>query len=494
MYPLSDKDLDRISREAAEQTDMDQSPSGWEKLEQRLNKELPQEKEKDRRRFLWLFFAILLLSGTGTVLIYKNGQKDQPITQTYNHQSDPNTPSNESSAARQMENKNSSPNNTDKPSAPAASSPLSAPSSATNQPATNQPATADDKTTNPKITAPSVAAFDPAKTRSTATDNDRLVSGRTVNPLPKKSGLSAKQSSNIASNRSVINRSVVDRSGNSVNRKTTLTGPDSKLPNKSAITNSDKQVTETVVTEPLKNDSSVTTPDKDSVITVSVADTVAKTTNTASKKSSKSGTPDLKNRWAFAAVTGLDYTNIHGRTSSRLGFKFGLQASFNITKRLSVNTGFLLTKNFYKADSSSFHPPKHYFTYYVDRLNWIDGSCYMWDIPINIRYDVIVTPTSRWYVNAGMTSYIMRKQKYTYDYVYNSVASTKLWESGSTQNEWFKIVNLGIGWEKQLSKKWSLQAEPFIKLPLTGVGFGKMDMNTSGILLSFRYRPNFKTK
>ena len=64
MYNPDDKDIDRLSREAAEHYHAPGTPS-WETLRQTLDKELPQEKEKKRRGFLFFFllFAGLSLAG-----------------------------------------------------------------------------------------------------------------------------------------------------------------------------------------------------------------------------------------------------------------------------------------------------------------------------------------------------------------------------------------------------------------------------------------------
>lgn len=67
MYPLNDKDLDRLFRKAAEQYDLRPRPLDWENLEQRLNKELPVEKKKDRRRVLWFLLLIGLITGGGLI-------------------------------------------------------------------------------------------------------------------------------------------------------------------------------------------------------------------------------------------------------------------------------------------------------------------------------------------------------------------------------------------------------------------------------------------
>src|SRR6478735_12480747 len=60
MSHLSDKDIDHLAREAAEQLDVDQNSSGWEALQSMLDVEMPEEKRRRR----WLFLLLIpLLSG-----------------------------------------------------------------------------------------------------------------------------------------------------------------------------------------------------------------------------------------------------------------------------------------------------------------------------------------------------------------------------------------------------------------------------------------------
>jgi hypothetical protein len=50
------------------------------------------------------------------------------------------------------------------------------------------------------------------------------------------------------------------------------------------------------------------------------------------------------------------------------------------------------------------------------------------------------------------------------------------------------IINLSVGWQKQLNHKWSIQAEPFLKIPLGKVGAGKVSLKTTGIMLGLKYK------
>ena len=69
----SDKELDRLSREAAEQYEPDESISSWEKLEARLDTELGKPTVPSARRFgrgpIGYTAIILLITGGGKASI-----------------------------------------------------------------------------------------------------------------------------------------------------------------------------------------------------------------------------------------------------------------------------------------------------------------------------------------------------------------------------------------------------------------------------------------
>ncbi len=54
-------------------------------------------------------------------------------------------------------------------------------------------------------------------------------------------------------------------------------------------------------------------------------------------------------------------------------------------------------------------------------------------------------------------------------------------------NEWFKVLNLSAGVSRRLSDRLFLEAEPFVKLPVSGIGDGKLNVNTLGLFVKLRY-------
>ena len=63
------------------------------------------------------------------------------------------------------------------------------------------------------------------------------------------------------------------------------------------------------------------------------------------------------------------------------------------------------------------------------------------------------------------------------------------WGSKNADNYWFSVLNLSVGYERVISKRLSIQAEPYLKVPLTGLGAGSMKMGSYGMFFSLKYRP-----
>lgn len=498
MYPLSDKDLDRMSREASEQNDVDLSPSGWERLEKQLNKELPTKKDKDRKRFLWFFFLTIAISGAGLVFLSK-GESKSDITKSV---STTEQASIQKETVKEEETYN-------QPDGTTKEKNVSKPVNPVNDDAVITPAPSGG---DPEVTVSADASvksesLSDKKTNQVPRNSNSVVAAsikksvRHNNVIPKDADLSSissrkfkqakdRKEKSLELNSSVTrdNSSVFNKiSENKKEEKEVAVEVNQNSEDKEKLSQKDSVKEEkTVINE--KNSPSLNQPTdkKDSL------ETTIKQEITSPKKDKASVKGSNKNRFAFGIIAGTDFSNINGQLKTKAGYSFGLQVSYNITKRLSVNSGFLFTKKFYEGKGSDFNPPKHYFTYYVDKLLSVDGNCFMWEIPVNIRFDLVSKSKFNWYLNSGVSSYIMRKQAYRYDYIYNGNPASRDWSTKSQQNEWLKIINLSTGIEYSFNKKWSVLAEPYLKLPTTGIGFGKMDISSFGLIGGLRYRPNFK--
>lgn len=162
-----------------------------------------------------------------------------------------------------------------------------------------------------------------------------------------------------------------------------------------------------------------------------------------------------------------------------------IMLEYRFSKRLSLQMGAVRSIKLYTAMGEQYQWPEAWNSQKA-RPTEIGANCKILDIPLNLRYDFSQRTKSYWFVASGLSSYMMLNEKYDYTYPPHSYPKWKSWE-GSTGNYWFGVLNLSMGFERQIGRNLSIQAEPYFKLPLAQIGLGKIKLNTSGIFISARY-------
>lgn len=171
----------------------------------------------------------------------------------------------------------------------------------------------------------------------------------------------------------------------------------------------------------------------------------------------------------------------------RPGITYGALVEYRFNNRFSLQAGAIRAMKLYDALGSQYIWPQNWYSQKARPVN-IEASCKVLDIPINLRYDITQSANRRWFVSTGISSYKMLNEKYIYTYAPHTYGIKWYNWEGSTGDYWFGVLNLSMGFERQLGKRFTLQAEPYFKVPLAQVGLGQIKLNTAGIYISTRYR------
>lgn len=465
MYPLNDNDLDRLSRDAADQYDVEPSTSGWEALENRLNKELPLKEEKERRRFLFWLFLFVLLAGAG--LLWMMTGKNNPAIQMAHIKDTDGT-----AIPAQQDTKNTTP--------------------AASQPSPNVGIPQQDAA-NP---APTGDVPAPATASSTVTPPPITGKANEILPAPGEAKLSPVRSVTKASAPAPKNIQPDKTKKASRGRKaekapSSITGDLATVIGK---TNDPKKVKETPDT---REKDGAQAEENDHLLKASIVSGVDMETGRgaitapplpipADKPEAPEKKQQQKNKgFEIGLVAGPDMSNVKFTDMDKVGYNVGIQIGYRFSDRWSANTGLLYTRKNYTAEGKDW--TKTGWWRYTD-IHTVQGYCQMFEIPLNVRYDLSVNKNQRWFVNAGASSYIMNSEYYNYDYTYNGTRYQRGWDRDSTSTYLFSILNLSAGFERTLNKRFSVQAEPYFKFPLKGLGYGKLDLTSYGIYFSLKYK------
>ncbi|MGA0556328.1 hypothetical protein ACO2Q8_06745 [Larkinella sp. VNQ87] len=198
---------------------------------------------------------------------------------------------------------------------------------------------------------------------------------------------------------------------------------------------------------------------------------------------------------SIRVVAAPDFNFVGSSKQAARDLQIGVLGEYRFLRRLTVQSGVLRSVKKYRAAAADYTKPPHW---YGPKYESVDAECTVLDIPVNLRYDVVLNERQRWFVSAGVSSFIMQKEYYEYKYpkgVYPNPAypQYKRW-SGKTGFHEFSHLNVSLGYERNFRpdgplRRFSWQVEPFLKNPRgANLGYGKIRLTSAGIFFSIRYR------
>lgn len=210
-----------------------------------------------------------------------------------------------------------------------------------------------------------------------------------------------------------------------------------------------------------------------------------KATNTtiAAKDSSsaKSVSKKNKNKKESSFYAGLlvapDLSTIKFQSVKGVGTTYGILLGYNISNKWAIETGAYLDHKKYYTDGEYF---KKAGTNY-NNLQSVTGSCNMVEIPVNVRYNFNQGTKMRWFATAGFSTYLMSSENYISKVNYNGSVGDYPWSVNKPSQYWFSVFNLSVGFEQRLGKIGNLRLEPYLRIPLAGMGSGSLPIMSAGL-------------
>ncbi|KQR72281.1 outer membrane beta-barrel protein [Pedobacter sp. Leaf176] len=186
-------------------------------------------------------------------------------------------------------------------------------------------------------------------------------------------------------------------------------------------------------------------------------------------------------RFVLSVLAGPDLTSVNHSGQSNLSGSFGAELTFSLTKRLSITTGAAYGKKIYESDFSLYKPNSSY-VFRTEPTN-VHANCDVLDIPLNLNYKIFDGRKNSLSVSTGLSSYLMLKEKYSY--TYNSAYPGPADYEVKNQNQhYLGIANVGVEFQHKISSKLSISARPFMKIPLTDIGYGNSKLSSTGVAVS----------
>jgi len=428
---LFDK-FDKKIKEAAEQHHPAYDENAWRKMEHLLDQHLPQQ--SNRRRFFLLAFTLLLIGGGAFFFLSNPHTKNSTLV----------IEKNEGSASGQKQ--------------------------------------ADKPAKNATVLLPGVDNPD----REAATDHapintTRKIAGKEASPL----NITYQKTSNTHQR-----RGKVDKDELAVTDKTSV---DRNYSSDHAT--ADQQRKENMIVKmPVTSGEQLLSKDKTAVSSF-VGKPAEVTNNTqqsqsssATKTTPKKARPGLLSGLSFFMSAGPDISKAENSKAGKITMSWGAGVAYTLN-RFTIKTGVFTANKIYWAGPDdyklSYTPPASL------KFMGADANCRVIEIPVKLSYNFTVGNRGSWFAAAGLSSYLMKREDYLYEYKSNATGNS-YYHSYQTNNEnkhYFSVINLSGGYNYRLSKTISFSAEPYVEVPVTGIGAGKVHLNSGGVLFTVGVSP-----
>ena len=190
-------------------------------------------------------------------------------------------------------------------------------------------------------------------------------------------------------------------------------------------------------------------------------------------------------RFGVRLAIAPDINSLERLSTSALGSSMGLLLEYRFSKKFILQTGVTFSDKKYTGNFDDYHYwTNNWKSYHPSKPTSVDGGCKIIDVPINIRFNIYQKPRNTFFISTGVSTYFMMNETYTYTYAW---APERTVEWNDKSSFYWSTVNISAGIERKLTKHFTFQIEPYLKMPLSNIGRGGVNLYSSGLLFSTKY-------
>ena len=201
-------------------------------------------------------------------------------------------------------------------------------------------------------------------------------------------------------------------------------------------------------------------------------------TKTADKKDKKNKDSN-KPRLYYGIAAGAELNEVKGQHMTNTGLNGGIILGLQINKKTAIETGVQVSQKKYYSDGKYFKPKAGSMPANM-LVKSLQSTSTIIEIPVSVKYNFSKKKNTL-YGKAGVSSYIMTKESNQYQ----AEVSGQQQEINSTYkaNHGYLAsdIRISAGYQHTAGKKLNIRLEPFIQIPLRGIGIGALPVTTAGM-------------
>ncbi len=240
-----------------------------------------------------------------------------------------------------------------------------------------------------------------------------------------------------------------------------------------------KVTTEVLDPQQVNNDKLITEAKKE------ITDTLNKKKQLHENESKTAEKNNTKNknkfRLYYGIAAGAELNEVKGQPMTKAGLTAGVILGLQINPKTAIETGVQVSQKKYYSDGKYFKPKAGSMPANM-AVKSLQSTSTLIEIPVAVKYNFSKNKNTL-YAKAGVSSYIMTKEANKYQ----AVVSGQQQEINSTYKNnlsyFASDIRISAGFQHTVGKKLNIRVEPFIQIPLKGIGVGNMPVTSTGLQL-----------
>jgi Outer membrane protein beta-barrel domain len=181
-------------------------------------------------------------------------------------------------------------------------------------------------------------------------------------------------------------------------------------------------------------------------------------------------------RFYLGIAGGPLISQIKTQSLKKSGFDFGLLVGYRISKKFSLETGLLFTKQYY------FSGGKYYNTATGgNTANSMEGSRTAFEIPFKLNYYVFRNRSGGLYISGGLSSFVGVNDKIIVNVGENPQHPPQKLDYGMA-SYFPSYLNIGLGYDFKSGRSTHFKIEPYLQIPLSNTAGNTININAGGAL------------
>ncbi len=200
------------------------------------------------------------------------------------------------------------------------------------------------------------------------------------------------------------------------------------------------------------------------------------------EKANAAASRGYKPQFAITVLGSSDLNGLNSFSQSKVGTNFGALFSAGIFNRLTVSIGAVYSSKPYLTNFDNYRGSFKF----PNTPATVSADCRMIDVPLNLDYSLYNKHRNKFSVGTGLSSYLMFHENYNYSYgAYgNGPASYSVPSPGKY---YLSILNLQATYQRQINSRLGLDVQPYVKLPLSGVGLYDSKLQSTGVAVGLTW-------